>query len=263
MPHVSLVRTSLALAASVGVSCFLNSDAQAAIIGTITHYQAQPTTNTLPEFTFDGTTFMTGPGSIGNADGVLPLPAQTAPGLQFDSPFTILGIPGSTVNIDGSTDFYDCSLMLGGLAVSAPAVSTPLGFGLVQLSQPLGNGAFTVLSTDPDGAGGLTSTVLLTGLIENAVITGLQGSSAGVTFSASITYTGGPLWTASGYTQDGDFSWSLTGITPTLSINGGTGFLSAFDANATGLFDAVVPEPTLALAGMAAGGLMMLRRRRA
>lgn len=249
----------LVSSAAAAVAFIVGTSAQAATIMQLTSYQPEPVSAGIPEFAFIGGVFTAGPGASGNGDGDSLPSAQTAPGLTFLSPFTIPGaIPGKVANGDGTTTFYDCTFVLPGLVASGPAVPTPiLGLG-THLLQPLGAGPFSVLSTDPAGPDG--PVVLLTGFVDNAAISGLAGTTAGVTFSATVTYTGGPLWTASGYAPSGDFSWSLVGITPPLAIGGG-GILSSFETNATGLFDAVVPEPTAALAGLALGAMLSLRRR--
>jgi hypothetical protein len=228
--------------------------AASAHAATIATYQAQPTSTAVPEFLFGGSpkALSSGPGAFSNSDGNLPVPLQTAPGLQFNTPFTVLGVPGSTVNGDGTTDFYDCSLILSGFAVSAPATNT---FGV--LTQPLGPGSFTVLSSNIAGG----NVPLLVGNVSDAVITGIVGSTTGATLSATVTYTGGAIFAASGLFNPGNFSWSFTGIDLPLAISG-DGYLRSFQANATGLFDATIPEPTTA--GVFALALLAgLSRRRA
>src|SRR5687768_11397092 len=89
----------------VGASLVLAASAPAAVI---LNFKAVPTSPAHPEFSWNGVALDEASGSIGNADGTSPLAAQTAPGLQFDTPFIINGVPGSSVNgPSNTTTFYD------------------------------------------------------------------------------------------------------------------------------------------------------------
>ena len=144
----------------------------------------------------------------------------------------------------------------------AGTVTSVLGF----LIQPLTTGTFTLTSTVDAGAGGGV-VVLLTGTIgAGTVIFGGSGSSAGtVTLSANnVDYTGGLIHTAlllaGGNPNDGNLAFSMSDITPTLSI-GANNVMSSFTGNGVGTFDVVaIPEPaSLGLLGL---GMLALGRRR-
>src|SRR5215204_3997651 len=94
--------------AGVAVLCAISSWASAA---TLVDFKPLPVSATTPEFVFSRTlgggvpVFRSGPGATGNADGVLPVPAQTPGGLDAETPFLIFGaIPGSQLNAS-STEF--------------------------------------------------------------------------------------------------------------------------------------------------------------
>jgi MYXO-CTERM domain-containing protein len=218
-----------------------------------------------PEISYTGANLQTGPGAHGNADGNLPLTNQTPGGLQVDS---VLNAPIAYSFPDsmftGGTGYYDVSLNFTGLAPSGPAVQVG-GPGGVDI-QPLGAGTFTLTATPvaPD-----IGTVLLTGSIASANISGADGGAAGAVFDAhGVTYTGGVIFGAfpANFISSGnDFSISMTGVIPAFGINGQTGQLNGFNADATGQFDiqVAVPEPTtLALGLIGVGALAMRRTRR-
>jgi hypothetical protein len=201
-------------------------------------------------------------GAIGNGDGNLPPTSQLPGGLQVDTPFSApiaFSFPDSTFS--GGTGYYDATLQFTGLAPIGTAVQTPLG-PITLDSQALGSGTFTLTSTAPAG-----SVVLLSGTIAaGSVITGDDGGMAGAAFnSTGVTYTGGVIAAAlpAGYSLSGnDMSISMTGVIPAFGINGNDQ-LSAFTADATGLFDVhSVPEPGMLSLGLVGAASLIMRRRR-
>jgi len=222
-----------------------------------------------PEINFTGANLQTGAGAQSNGDGNLPPANQTPGGLQSE---TIVNAPApgsypSSV-ITGGTGYYDTTLTFFGLAPVGPAVQTPLVFGIVQDSQVLGTGQFTLTTTNllP---GGPAPVLLLSGNIANAVITGIDGGAAGAVIDAhGIDYTGGIILGAANFPagailNGNDLSLSMTSVIPGFSVNGGTLQLNPFHADATGEFDInVVPEPaTFALGAIGALALMGIRKR--
>lgn len=223
------------------------------------------------EINYDTTAGLaTGPGAIGNGDGTLPVAGQTPGGLQTDTIVNVPGpIPGSFPSslLTGGTGFYDTTLLFAGLApVGAAQV---INFGpFSEDSQALGPGAFALYSTTPALYGNpATETLLLSGTIAGAtVLTGVDGGNSGAVFnSQGVTYTGGAIFAdfPSYYSASGnDMSVSMTAIAPPFSINGMSGQLNSFTADATGLFDINTPEPaTLSIMTLVGGSLLMRRRR--
>jgi hypothetical protein len=237
-----------------------------AFAATLVDYKPTPVSPTTPEFVFNGPagspSFQSGPGSIGNADGTAPVNAQTAGGLDAGVPFVIAGVPGSSVDaVAGTTDFFDSTLNLSGLAANAPALVAGTTF-----IQSLGSGGFQLLSTDPDGPGPLNPTLLLSGTISAASFIVGTGN-AGATFNSfGVTYTGGAIYTAmlanGGSATGNSMSISMTDVTPNFSIDPSDGYLSNFSANATGLFNYTpAPEPSsIAAIGLLFGAAMKRRR---
>lgn len=224
---------------------------------TLVDYKPGPVSPTTPEFVFGGgpvPSFQTGPGAIGNGDGALPQALQTPGGLDSETPFLIPAVPGSQVGVS-STKFFDSTLNFAGLAANAPAINA--GGTLIQ---SLGPGSFQLLST--------TGINLLTGTISTSTfIVGAGG--AGATFNASgVNYTGGLIFNAlvaaGGDPNANSMSISMTDVSPTFSINGASGFLNDFTANATGLFNVnVIPEPgAVTGAAILAGAVLRTRRSR-
>jgi hypothetical protein len=211
--------------------------------------------------TATGGTLTAGSGALNNGDGASAPSSQTSPGLMLQTPFTTLTgglIPGEVVGT-ASTLFYDTSLFLTGLTASGTAGTTTIGSRTL-ISQVLTSGTFTFLGTDK-------STVLLSGTIGDAVITGYQNSTTGAVLSMSVTYTGGKILSAlPAGTQTGAFSWDILGLDAKLDKNA-QGFLNSFSANATGQFSAVdpVPEPAalvmLGIGGLGLAGYLYRRRR--
>jgi len=254
-----------------------NQRAQASLIELLNWAPVPDSVNA--EIDYNTTTgLQTGPGAIGNGDGTLPVGAQTPGGLQSDTVVTVPGtIPGSFPSslFTGGTGFYDTTLTFTGLApvgnAASQVIPIPPSSSITVDSQALGPGTFTLTSTTPLlGGNPNTETVLLTGTISAAtVVTGVDGGTAGATFnSEGVTYTGGAIFAAfpSNYIAGGnDLSVSLSAISPAFSINGTSGQLNSFSADATGEFDvgvsAGVPEPaTFAIAGFSLLALGSRRR---
>lgn len=247
--------------AAIAGFCAIGSLASAS---TIVDFKPLPISPTDPEFTFNRPlgggipVFRTAFGSIGNADGTLPVAAQTPGGLLVETPFIIGGVPGSQFTAT-STLFFDSTLFVtGGLAANAPAINAGGVF-----VQPLTPGSFDVLSTDPDGIGPLLPQLLLRGNVTAASFIAGTGSAGAVFASQDVTYTGGLIFNAmvaAGTPVSGNsMSFSMTDVAPNFAI-AGDGFLADFNANGTGLFSAV-PEPTsLTLLVMAMGSLLLRRR---
>jgi PEP-CTERM motif len=246
---------------AIAAFCAISSWVSAA---TIVDFKPNPVSPTIPEFQFSRAlgggipVFRGALGSTSNNDGNLPVANQTAPGLDSETPFILAG-PGSLNDlIAGTTHFYDSQLIFtGGLQANGAAIPPALpGFPFIQ---PLSPGTFDLLSTGP------APVLLLRGsIVASSFIVG-TGDAASVFESHDVTYTAGLIYNqllANGYSLSGNsFSISLLDVTPSLSI-AGDGFLSNFNANATGLFNAnPVPEPTsLALFVMAIGALFLCRR---
>lgn len=239
-------------------------------------FQPIPVSPPIPEFSWTGPggNFIDAAGAHGNGDGTLPVANQTAPGLEIDTPLTINAAASTGIqhNADGSTTFYDASMTLS----DSPTLATPnnatfLDTGAVVAGgnayQTMSDGTFTITATDG-------TTILLQGTIsQNTLTVPLGGSSSGFE-GGVVTYTGGLLFNAltnGGFGLTGDTSISMTTVTgqpigvtydPNVLASAGIApaTISAFDANATGVFD-VVPEPaSLGLVALVAviGG----RRRR-
>jgi hypothetical protein len=248
----------------VAFYCTFLSSARA---GTLLDFSPEPASPGTAEVIWNQGELYGGPGALGTnfrqsgiGDGGLPVDQQFAPGLTVTTPFVLSAdLPGSVVNsVTKSTTFYDASLLIiptgssqRGLPAVGPVSVTDLGAGITIFSQVVGPGDFQIWTTQPYSASG--SELLLGGTINSAVITGIEGSTAGVFMSASITYSSGLILNAAegvpltGALQPitGDLSWSLLDANPQfpLLVSGAT--LPAFQANATGQFSTAVPEPTI------------------
>jgi len=135
------------------------------------------------------------------------------------------------------------------------------------IMQNLSSGRFDIFDA--------SSTLLLTGSVTNAHIVANSVVPNGSVLSGTFNYDGGSLFAlfpAAGLYNPGDFSFSLTSVTPVGHIDAGTGQLAAFGAAASGTFDANNAVPLPAVAGMGltllggvggARGLRIFRRSRA
>ncbi len=235
---------------------------------TIVDFKPLPVSPTTPEFVFSRAlgggipVFREGPGSTGNADGVLPLVNQTPGGLLVETPFVIFGVPGSQLAAT-STLFFDSTLTFtGGLQANAPALNA--GGAFIQQLSP---GSFDLLSTDPDGIGPLLPQLLLRGNINSASFIVGAGDSGAVFNASGINYTGGLIFNAlaaaGGSLNNNSMSISMVDVAPPFGI-AGDGFLNDFNTNATGLLNATdlgVPEPASMTLVLLAAGAFLFRRR--
>jgi hypothetical protein len=249
----------LAAAAVVATYSFAPT-VQAALL---VDFKPEPTSATMPEVVFTGTSLTAGSGATGNGSTL------TAGGLTVETPYTVLepGVGGIIYLANGSTSFPDASLVFSGLNATGAADTTTISPGVVLLSQELdgSNGTFTIRSTSDAP----NQVDLLVGRITRAYITGIQGSPVGSVISAEVEYTGGEIFNeliASGGQTTGSVSISLNDIGTTVGAFDGlrvgqNGMIAPFQANATGIFSSAIPEPgTLAMLGI--GGLMLAARRR-
>jgi hypothetical protein len=232
--------------------------ATAADAGLLVDFKPDPVSPSMYEIGWAAGQIVQRPGSVGNADGTLPAINQTPGGLNVQTPLHIVGVPGSTINTtDNSTTFYDVTLELSGLhGVGLPGQYS-IG-GMTVVSQAVGTGTFTLLSTNPGGG----ATTLLTGTINSALIVGLLGQTTGSIQSSDVDYTGGKIYDAliaAGGNPDGaSLSWSLIDVGGGLRVVAGS--LAAFDANMTGQ---LTPEPaTLCLMGLGLGAIVINAGRR-
>jgi len=162
------------------------------------------------------------------------------------------------VAASGTGITFPASLTLTGFVETGAAFM--MGTDIVQA---LSTGRFTI----SDGSG-----LLLTGSVNNAQI--VTNSLTGSVLSGNFGYDGGSLFAAfpaAGLYNPGEFSLTLTAITPVPLTIGANGQLSPFQASATGNFSAqTVPLPATAWMGLfliggvgGARGITMLRRRNA
>ncbi|HMD54404.1 MAG TPA: hypothetical protein VKJ65_07650, partial [Phycisphaerae bacterium] len=223
----AVVATALAFA----LSAFNVSKASA---GVIEFLDWQPVPNsTLPEINYTASNLQTGPGAISNGDGNLSVQTQTPGGLEADTILTA-PVPFSFQSsiFTGGTGYYDTSLTFTGLAPTGNAKQTIIAPGVVQDSQALSPGTFTITATT---AIGQLPPILLTGTIAGAtIVTGVDGGSAGAVFNAAgVNYTGGAVLAAfpsNWVTTNNDLSISMTAITPPLGISAASMQLNPFTA---------------------------------
>jgi hypothetical protein len=228
-------------------------------------FKPDPISPQMDEIGWTGNALAQRAGSVGSNDGTLPPSNQTPGGLQIQTPFSITGVPGSTINaLDGSTTFYDVTLQVTGMLFSGPAVTNVIFPGITLISQPVGSGAFSLTSTGPSFID------LLSGTVNDLVIVGLAGQNTGSIQSSTVTYTSGKIYdelVSHHGTLTGTLSWSLLDIGSSGLKIGGGGLgtnLSPFDADQTGQFNTpFIPEPaTLSLLGLGVGAMILGRWRR-
>jgi hypothetical protein len=263
----SSLRRRLGLALGVAVLCCFSPASFAALL---VEFKSLPISPSDPEVRWTPSGLLAAPsanGSQGNGDGLNSLASQTVGGLIIETPVTVARPDlGGSINVgnNNSTTFSDVTLLLSNFNSSGAASEFN---GLV--NQPMGPGFFQLKST-PQGAS--PSVDLLVGNIASANITGIKNSDSGSVLSGNVTYTGGliadALNVALGHAigtpiPGGSLSFSLLDIDNKLTINGTTGRLSDFSANATGQFGTpVVPEPaSLSLLAIGACGMLIRRRK--
>lgn len=157
--------------------------------------------------------------------------------------------------------------------INTAATITPIpGFG-TQLTQPVGTGTFSFVSTQAFNVGATSygaGTNLLSGSFCTVALGGLDGATAG-SFNGStntcnfLTFTSDILSFAGSTTRD--FSIALGSITPSLGANQGE-MLNSFSAFSDGSFSAdpapSIPEPgtwMMMILGMGLVGHVHRRRR--
>jgi hypothetical protein len=184
---------------------------------------------------------------------------------------TLASVPGSIVEFSFTSPFFPALLSQHAIfSLSALAVHPSVEVGGTLL-QAIATGDFSFTRTTPFGGG----TNLLSAHFTNAIITGsTNGTTA--TFLASqpggsstVTFTSDFL-NFSG-SNDRGFSFSFSGINPSLPPNGGT-LLPDWSGDATGTFSVdiatqrtLVPEPgswALLIMGFGGAGAMLRLKRR-
>lgn len=241
---------------------------------TLVDFKPDPNTVGFPEVVYSGTPRELTAGTGAQGDSSITTPG----GLRIETPLHPTLPAAYSAGFDhtgGGTTFLDVTLNLSDLKEAGTAIATelvpPVGPnpGVYMYTQALTNGAFELLSFDPDNIGPLASLPLLKGNIIGATISAVQApgnlSGIGWVFSAKIQYTEGAIYDAlvaatGNPNQIGDLSWSLNDVT---SVGTDTaGKLKDFQANMTGQFGSpAIPEPAT-LGALALGSIGLLARRR-
>jgi hypothetical protein len=243
---------------SLLLGTFLSASPASATMTTLVDFSAWPISSSWPEFVWSTSgqspyELSQGTGAIGNGDGNLNPSSQTKGGLLIQTPFVIEGIAGGQCNYDeGTTSFYDATLVVSGLWASGSATLD----GSTVVQQLSNNATFSIYSTNPGGpaTGG---TLLLSGTIDSAGIEGNLNQAAGSVRSSVVTFDDGAILDATGHTSlQGELTWTLLCISPSKFQIGTNGYLAPFTANATGQFAAEMPEPgSIGLMAFAAAGI--------
>lgn len=213
-----------------------------------------------------------GVGSASAAPGQTTFASATGAGASASNCFTYTGAsgfsitPGATFTAQLLTNppgQYPTTLSFVGLN----NVGTVTGTGTTAdpYNQLLSSGSFTLTAN-----GG--SDLLLAGTFGGGnLLVGTTGATAS-TLSNNLTnvvYTGGSYFTASGLSNPGAFSLSMTSVTPAIGVT--NGHFNDFVAGGTGTFSAstptsVVPEPATVvpfiLGGLGLLGLVVRKARR-
>jgi hypothetical protein len=224
----------------------------------IVNVSSPPTTNSTA-FTFAGSPVPSfGVGTNPATNGA----SQLTVTVNFDLPGGSYGTgpdPGYDP-ITNTTTFYECSLVLTGLAANGPAAS----FGGNDF-QALGAGTFAIFS-EPDDIGGM---LLLGGSFgPSTVLQGADGSVSAFTSSTAATFSSGSIWSAaspSAHTLGGTASTHMS-LTNGSFVEIGGPYLDPFTANGQQLYS-FAPEPgsfvllACGLAGLTGWGTTARRRR--
>jgi hypothetical protein len=203
-----------------------------------------------------------GTGSTGNGDGAL-LENEAPPGLKLSQiPFDLSANPGGKLELDGTTSFFDVTMVLTGLDANGDASVTPI-VGANILSQSLNGGTVEFWSTNP--AGPDNPVLILSANISSAAMVGIEGATTAALQSTTVTYTGGLIYDAlvnAGGTLTGQTSQTLLlRNSGTVVRTGDPGPLAAFSADASALFNTpTIPEPA-SLGLLVLGGAALLHRR--
>jgi hypothetical protein len=205
--------------------------------------------------------FAAGPGSLSNGDGNLPPTNQHSPGLELKTPLNIIDpatLYGRQNNADGSTTFYDTSLVFqpNDLQASSAVQTFSPAPGVQFDFQSLTSATFSIYGSLAGGyTPGTPGPLLLRGTITTATLNGLDGANIGTALSSTVTYTSGAIYdklVALGGTPSGSVTINLSlinnlpGQSPVFGIGPPPGYLLPFSATGQAIFDSprvITPEP--------------------